>query len=363
MNTKTRFLLLIIWWLHPNLQSQECETIPYNLSENEFFQSIQFIDENNGYIGIEDNSQNGKLIATKDGGLSWTKNSFADCSAITAIHFSDLNNGFIKTDNKNVSYKTTDGGVNWHKISHVKNPLFLNGFKGLNFLTNSKQIGFLLNTSRIYKTVNNGIHWNEVYDTSTDTFYVSSIFFINEQLGYRLRNSKLEKTTNGGTEWYSADFSGGKKISFVNSDIGFMLSNKLDSSNYGIYKTNNQGLNWQPMLFSGNPNIIDFNFVTKDFGYMITLNKILKVTDTTLPSKKDNQTRSITVFPNPTKTNFNIKAEPSFSSQYNLYNMFGEKILDGSFTGNTSVDISNLKNGVYFLKINNTNFSTKIIKE
>lgn len=71
---------------------------------------------------------------------------------------------------------------------------------------------------------------------------------------------------------------------------------------------------------------------------------------------------SITIYPNPTQDIINIKSSNLDIDKIEIYNLLGKKILVKS---NTSINISTLPTGIYFVKItstNNTLITKKIIK-
>jgi endonuclease I len=67
------------------------------------------------------------------------------------------------------------------------------------------------------------------------------------------------------------------------------------------------------------------------------------------------------IYPNPTKGNFNIDLINSKAiNSIEIYSIFGEKVFETLTTENNSVAISNLKKGIYLIKINqNENTITK----
>jgi Secretion system C-terminal sorting domain/FG-GAP-like repeat len=69
----------------------------------------------------------------------------------------------------------------------------------------------------------------------------------------------------------------------------------------------------------------------------------------------------IDVFPNPAKNNINIKSE-IYPSQMSIYDFSGREIINKKvMNNNQNIDISNLKEGIYFLKITGNNKTAKRI--
>jgi len=67
-----------------------------------------FIDASNGWsVG-----DNGEILRTRDGGVSWTKQPTGLTTRLTTIRFSDANNGWAAGD-AGALLRTTDGGARW----------------------------------------------------------------------------------------------------------------------------------------------------------------------------------------------------------------------------------------------------------
>jgi len=65
-------------------------------------------------------------------------------------------------------------------------------------------------------------------------------------------------------------------------------------------------------------------------------------------------TNNFSIYPNPTNSIINIEVEMIQDLDFQLLNLTGQAVLNGSFNSNThQVDISRLTEGVYFLKIGN----------
>ena len=65
-----------------------------------------------------------------------------------------------------------------------------------------------------------------------------------------------------------------------------------------------------------------------------------------------NRLSNLSVFPNPTNSIINLKFEAFQNSDFQLLNLTGQSVLNGSINSNThQVDISRLPEGVYFLKV------------
>ncbi|MBA2613528.1 MAG: VCBS repeat-containing protein [Bacteroidetes bacterium] len=80
--------------------------------------------------------------------------------------------------------------------------------------------------------------------------------------------------------------------------------------------------------------------------------------------KEDQLANEFKIFPNPTDHNLTIAAFTEGKYDYHLMNSVGEIILVGRAEGNKILDISEFKDGIYFLRINSDtkNYTYKVIK-
>jgi len=124
-----------------------------------------FVDVNNGWSyygsGINGAEPPFKILRTTNGGTDWTEQSSDNAAGgYNAMHFTDLNNGWIVGDNGKV-IKTTNGGANWNFVTN----------SGINPTDRSKTVFFL--------DANNG--WISTKDGN----------------GYGI----IQHTTDGGASW------------------------------------------------------------------------------------------------------------------------------------------------------------------
>ena len=62
-----------------------------------------------------------------------------------------------------------------------------------------------------------------------------------------------------------------------------------------------------------------------------------------------------TIFPNPAQSYLNIELEQHDASQLQIITLQGQTVLDHKFNGLTQIDLKNIPNGIYLLKIANKN--------
>ena len=84
--------------------------------------------------------------------------------------------------------------------------------------------------------------------------------------------------------------------------------------------------------------------------------RIVNVVDEVL-STEDNMSATISVFPNPTKDIITVNA-PDYKST-EVYNILGKKLLT---TTHQQFSLSGFGEGMYFLKVKNSNNNSKLFK-
>src|SRR5450759_3462037 len=88
---------------------------------------IHFIDASTGYIIGEE----GTILKTIDGGLTWTSLNSGSSAALYGICFLDLNNGYVVGAGGTI-LKTTDGGDTWTSSQETYSDLMGVQFPSLN---------------------------------------------------------------------------------------------------------------------------------------------------------------------------------------------------------------------------------------
>lgn len=198
----------------------------------------------------------GMIVHTSNGGQNWVLQS-------TGIVFPPVENLFFL--NRNIGWgiandylfygtiilRTTNGGINWTNYRFPDTTVVINT---VHFL--DSQTGFMSGyTGRIFKTINGGQNWNEMF---VDTAYCPQLYifpktrfnFINSQTGFvcggqRDIQGMIWRTSNGGANWYTYCVSAEPLV-----DIKAINSTKVISCGgdpeYGATfgYTQNGGLSW-----------------------------------------------------------------------------------------------------------------------
>lgn len=206
------FLYLLFVIFSPNLVAQNwvsqfCET-------TNSLKSVFFINENNGWAVGE----NETILRTEDGGNHWA---------------------IISQSSPDISYRVKNGVVVEKYVGESR------AFFDVFFINPS--IGWLCGTNGIIaKTTDGGFSW--IDQDSKTKYYISSIFFTDENNGWASSYNTLLHTTDGGSSWIHQTVDGIKKVFFLDSKIGWIVTN------YGVtLKTSNGGLKWEEVTFIVKP--------------------------------------------------------------------------------------------------------------
>jgi len=215
-----------------------------NIDQIYYLSSIDFIDEQTGFVGGSIGLESNFIFKTTDGGLNWIQSDSLD-EGIIAIKFPFDNltgfaSGHHNASGNNSIYKTTDGGTSWVRKSMPVLAAF-GDIKSFCFV--SDQIGYAAGAGTILKTTDSGETWFLVYTGNNS--YKSICFPENETTGYVVGdfNTAL-KTTDGGSSWQvvNTNVSGQQfynSVAFINNQSGFIVGT------HGIIlKTTDGGTNW-----------------------------------------------------------------------------------------------------------------------
>jgi|GEM_PF-556542 len=215
------------------------------------------------------------VYKTTDAGVSWIKQqgifetpavSFAD-----EVHFWDENKGVVLGDPENgyfEIYTTNDAGANWTRVptENIATPPMLNEYVN-RYHVNGDTIWFLTTQQRLFRSNDNGLHW-QGFNTPLMDFAPVETF---EHIGFKNPNEGLLissdwryfKTTDGGTTWeeLSNQTSGISCARNGNvwhipetADSYFFTSLNHDAQQLGTSYSDNGGLSFQNMnLMDENP--------------------------------------------------------------------------------------------------------------
>lgn len=95
----------------------------------------------------------------------------------------------------------------------------------------------------------------------------------------------------------------------------------------------------------------DLKVIGNELYFTQTLgNKISKIDISNDLSVNEVTANKVIIYPNPTTDYIHVK-ELNTSKAYKIYNILGMELMQGTISTNDVIDVSNFKNGMYFLKI------------
>lgn len=308
-----------------------------------------FADQNTGwFVGDK-----GLVRKTTDGGLNWVQQTMDSTQYSERVYFLNSATGWISG---NFTYKTTNGGINWIKITSAPSPTF-----GISFINEST--GFLTSySSRIHRTTDAGVTWNQVYAGDFNTF-IYDISFSNNSTGWAVGESQSDgvlKTTDGGLNWGKVlQVSGIKSLYFKDANTGW-IGNVVT-----IDKTTNGGLSWSQQPLPAYVYSIRRIVSTNDSSlFAVGTGYIFKTTNGgvgigSIGTETPLQFKLYQNYPNPFNPVTNIYFEKNITSgaKILIYDVVGRKVLTlvdenlppGKF--NRKFDGAGFPSGVYFYKL------------
>ena len=231
--------------------------IPVTLSTGTTLNSIDFVNQNIGYIcGF-----NGLILKTEDAGKSWQKSTYDNRVNFFSVKFLNTEKGFITGDNGTVIY-TNDGGKNWNKLNvFVKESIF-----DICFLSDN-QTGFMAGShGTLLKTINGGNTWYPLYTPTKELLY--SIGFRDDRIGFAVGwNGTMLKTTNGGRSWKLMP----KQTNNYLRDVTFIDSNNGFISGGGgiVLRTTDGGETWVEVPSNTISGLYSIHFIDNKDGLIL----------------------------------------------------------------------------------------------
>ncbi len=281
---------------------------------------VFFINETTGWIGENNNTGQGDVKKTTDGGLTFT-------SSYTFgwpydLYFKDSLNG-VGVDGAATIHRTTNGGNNWQSFAISGS----GDFYRVSFINN--YTGFVIGgtTEILYKTTNFGQSWNNIGFIPNVTGYSTSIDFINDKVGWVGGTNGIYKTINAGQEW----------IKQIGTGVIYTITAVTDSLVWGC---SNLGRIWH----------------TTNGGDTLTL--INQISENIPESFKLMQN-----YPNPFNSETNIEFSIRIKNKYKLeiLNTLGivaeilinEELNEGKYKYNFNAD--KFTSGVYYYRLSSKN--------
>lgn len=316
---------------------------------------IFFLDENTGWISGGD----GQVIKTTDGGINWDLQFTPASEDLEGIFFTDDNNGFA-VGREGTIIHTSDGGDNWTmqnsgssaRLESVwfidANTGFVTGRDGA-FLTTS-DAGNSWTTGNIAA---GGDDLKDILFTDDNTGYIcgdEGMFFI---------------STDSGNSWDPVD---------TDTDVGLSALTITGSTIYVageegiILVSNDGGSSWSEIETTSFIEFEDIHFINENNGFCVGEGgTILKYEDESIGLDEYTEDM-ISIFPNPTSNLLNIHLSEDIKNyKLSVNDANGRNIQQElKFAVSTTMDISQLPAGIYFISItdqnNNKQYTKKLVK-
>lgn len=402
---KKTVLFLLGLFLTYNITAQSF--VPLNSGLNSILSAIDFADDNVGMAV----SYNGEIVKTIDGGTNWIAQNSGTTTALRDVVMIDTQIA-IAVGYNGLILRTSNGGTNWVSVSSGTtqslisvafnySTLYVSGVAGevlksvdlgltwsvltVDITSDPKIVYFTdANTGyvgceygRIYKTTNGGSSWTQQstgLESLPGDYQVLGIYFTDANNGIAVGGNAqtdvgiILRTVNAGVSW-SVEFQSNNymgSVDFLNSTVGFISGGSISSNTSTILKTVDGGATWnvQP---SSSSRQVGAAFPSQNAGYTCGLNgTILKIRNISLETDELTSDFNFEVFPNPGNGHFNLVLEEELlndNTTVEVLNLNGEVVLNQVYQKN--VDISNLVNGIYLLRVSNEKFNLtkKVIKE
>jgi len=318
---------------------------------------IHFFDANKGFAVGTGNT----LLLTSNGGESWSRIDLAiadDSYYYRNMWFLDDNIGFItggRSGNNGVVLRTLNGGITWEELNVNSS----SAVYGIYFT--SPDTGYFSNfNGEISKTKDGGATWQKLSSGTSNSLI--SLYFTNETTGYACGfEGTILKTTDQGATWDLITNKANEfytDIIFLDEFVGFVIGGDANSSS--LLKTTDKGETWieentsTSRLFGG-------EILSYAAAYSCGFNgSILKITDIPASSEEIKAViNNVSVFPNPTKDKLTIDLGPNVNSGklIKVLNNLGMVVESQTVNNPQSViDLSTLgSSGIYYVIISDVN--------
>ena len=332
------------------------------------FHELYFISAYEGWVV----GDSGSVCHTTNGGLGWNC-SFPDSAqkinlhSVFALNSNTVLIGGVNNSNEGYLAKTTNGGSSW-QIANLESYIWDVDIKKIGLVNDTT--GYAITRGYVLKTSDSGANW---YITDTASVHAGEMFNVLEDLAFFPNNDTLYvcgwyggyfgKTVNGGDGWQHNNSIGYQNynLDFINTQTGYI-------GGWGqVHKTTDGGATFVDA--SGGSSDLFWDIYSIDFtdewtGYACGDNgKILKTGNggTTSVQQFSDSKPTITVYPNPTTGKINF----SVHTNLQLTNLTGKIIADRKNVN--TLDLSEQPAGIYFIALTDNNGQvvqrSKITKE
>jgi photosystem II stability/assembly factor-like uncharacterized protein len=225
-------------------------SVLYNFPSGDIFwlYDLHFTDGLNGWAAgayqVSGTNTDGRVMRTRDGGITWTRQ-FRTAQSLYAVEFSDTLNGWCAGRN-GILYKTADGGTAWsNELRGVTSTLYSVHFT--DSLHGWAAGGSNYDSSIVLRTVNGGRTWVH-QSTPVRSARLKAVAFVDHATGWVAGdNGALRKTVDSGATWTaqsspsgSADYN---QLFFLDSLYGWAVAGNSFSTGAAV-RTQNGGASW-----------------------------------------------------------------------------------------------------------------------
>lgn len=343
---------------------QNFDSIVTIFNFGEWFSDLQFSSSGKGYFcgGTAFGNHFNFLASTDDVGLSWdslTSNQFSG-SSFQQIEFVTDQIGFIRGEN-DLLLKTLDAGQSFTQIS-IPPDTRLNSVTIIDsqtcFISTSEFDLTGVSNFKIFKSIDQGDNWREVYINSVigNSFSslknINSFHFSNPTTGHAVGNNGIAlKTIDGGENWSSQTLVNDSTffidVYFINENLGYALGIYAFAGNSrSSWTTNDGGKNWTKDSYS----FTSISFANDSLGYAIQNGVIFKTTQAGNIGQNENETSPLSLFPNPISRGEFLHLENlGDSKSIEVYNGLGQLIMKKKYDG--AFQLTNFQAGINFIKV------------
>ena len=235
---------------------------------------VRFIDRDRGWaVGAGTN-----ILATKDGGNTWETQFHLGKGILKSVHFLDSTYGWAVGD-VGIVLCTRDGGATWHQ-SDVLPALNISGespfMRSVQFA--NRDVGWIVGhsqkwppsdrketevTSLILATTDGGRSWFQ--PAQIDGGVLKSVNFIDETTGW-IAGTSLWSTLDGGQGWRiqsNERMRPTNAVFFRDKQRGWSVGQAV------VYRTLDGGLTWEAARVSPQTQLMDVRFMNADHGWAV----------------------------------------------------------------------------------------------
>lgn len=303
------------------------------------------------------------------------------------VQFADENNGWASIYNPVAPdfqfYRTTNGGTDWNRVpEHGPAGIFdfVDANNGWAIAMGSDTVSNQM--MNILHTTDGGLTWNEQYSMTLEgDESFNALQFTDLNHGWVSGdNGILLKTVDGGQHWTPVTNSGrtptsnSKSVFFLDANTGWVTSDHNVDRDMVVFKTNDGGATWSEM----NTNLTDGSLFSLYFwdenhgwftgeihdeasGASRYSGIIGRLSDGAVRVYMPASTPKLTLYPNPVRDVFHVLGA-KLGSTLTIHQLNGAIVWKQKMDSDGTVDIRNLKKGMYLVRINSaTGVTTKKI--